>query len=145
MIYCQIREQWVAAQPEERVRQQLLSLMIQELGYPKSLIAVERGLAQMPHLQGKPGHLPDRRADILCFAKGEHGLVPVLLVECKAIPLTNKVINQVVGYNAHVQARYVAIANQTEVRTGWYDPAAKAYAFVPRIPAFSELNFSEKV
>lgn len=140
MIYCPIRESWVSDLPEERVRQRLLSLMMQELGYPKALIAVEKSLAQLPHLRSKPGPFPDRRADILCFAKGKEGLVPALLIECKAIPLTDKVINQVLGYNLHVLARYVAVANEAEVRTGWYDPAAKGYHFVPRLPSYQELN-----
>lgn len=139
MIYCPIRENWVSDLPEERVRQRLLSLMMRELGYPKGVLVVEKALSQLPHLQNKPGPYPDRRADILCFAKGKEGLVPALLIECKAVPLTDKVINQVLGYNFHVQARYVAVANEGEVRTGWFDHAKKAYAFVPRLPSYHEL------
>lgn len=140
-LYCPIREQYVADLPEERVRQRLLACMLHQLGYPKALIAVEKALAQMPHLQLQAGKMPDRRADILCFAKGiQSHLFPLLLVECKAIPLTPKVINQVVGYNHFVQARYLAIANQTEVRTGWFDVQTNAYKFGEGLPAYQTLN-----
>jgi Type I restriction enzyme R protein N terminus (HSDR_N) len=141
-LYCPIRARWVAALPEEQVRQQLLALMLGQLGYPKSLIAVERALSLLPHLY--TAKVPDRRADILCFAKAGDALTPLLLIECKAIPLTAKVINQVAGYNHFVRAPYIAIANQTQVRTGWYDPKAKAYAFVSRLPTYAEIELITK-
>ena len=140
MIFCPIREQYVADLPEERVRQNLLACMIQQLGYPKALITVERNLSQMPHLQQQARQMPERRADILCFAKGNSDLYPLLLIECKAVRLTPKVINQVSGYNHFVRARYIAVANQSEVRTGWFDPQAKAYRFISGLPASLNLK-----
>ncbi len=138
-LYCPIRKRWVTALPEERVRQELLQRMLQQLGYPESLIVVEKALGEMPHLKSSLGHIPNRRADILCFGN-EAGLFPLLLIECKAVSLNAKVINQVIGYNAHVKARYIAIANQVQVRTGWYDPKLKGYAFVERLPTYEEIT-----
>ena len=40
-IFCDWRHRWVRLTPEEWVRQQLLHRMVEQLGYPASLIAVE--------------------------------------------------------------------------------------------------------
>lgn len=142
LLFCAIREQWVAALPEERVRQHLIQHMIKDLGFPRGGIAVEMSLAQMPHLQGKGLVIPDRRADIVCFSTENNvqgTLQPLLMVECKAVPLTPKVLQQVTGYNHYVQAAFVAIANAEELRTGWYDDAKGEYQFVPFIPTYTDL------
>lgn len=141
-IYCSIRKEWVQALPEEKVRQQLILRMITYLGYPEALIAVEKSLRQMPHLTSIKGKLPERRADILCYGKdihSAHSLYPLLLIECKAILLSKKVVQQVVGYNHYVKACFIAIANEQEVRTGWYDKEEGKYVFVPRLPTYDQL------
>lgn len=141
-VYCRIRKMWVAATPEEKVRQYLLGYMIANLGFPEGGIALEKGLNQMPHLALVSQKIPDRRADIVCFAKGihpRHELYPLLLIECKAVKLTPKVINQVTGYNHFMQSYYVCVANQDQIRTGWYDKEKKAYTFVDYLPAFADL------
>ncbi|MEI6242937.1 MAG: type I restriction enzyme HsdR N-terminal domain-containing protein [Chlamydiota bacterium] len=99
------------------MRQSLLRVMIEELGYPKSLIGVEKDLFLLPHLQDKKKERVKRRADILCFAKDLHPtypIYPLLLIECKAFSFTEEVIRQVLGYNHFVQAYFVAIANPDE-------------------------------
>lgn len=141
-LYCHIRKEWVNAQPEEYVRQNLIRLMIEELGYPASHLVLEKQLGQMPHLVRKDPSWPNRRADIICFAKGihpVHSLYPLLLVECKAIKLSPKVINQVAGYNYYLKSFFIAIANQEEIRTGWYDPLKNAFNFISRLPSYPEL------
>lgn len=84
----------------------------------------------MPHLALAP-QIPLRRADILCYRQGS----PLLLVECKAIPLTSKVLQQVIAYNYYLKAPYVAVANEQELRTGWYDAEQGSYVFVDGLPA----------
>lgn len=144
-VFCPIRKLWVKATPEEIVRQNLLQQMIEALDYPFSYIAVEKELSQMPHVSTK--EIPLRRADILCYGKDIHphySLYPLLLVECKAVKLTPKFINQVTGYNHFIQAYFVAVANQHEVQTGWYDPSQKKYIFTPYLPSFKQLTQSFK-
>ncbi|MEI8365253.1 MAG: type I restriction enzyme HsdR N-terminal domain-containing protein [Parachlamydiaceae bacterium] len=139
-IFCTIRKDWVAALPEELVRQRVLSYMIENKGFPSSLIAVEIPLRQLPHLTPKDVSLvPDRRADIICFANGTSGLYPLLLVECKAIKLSSRVVSQVVGYNHFVRSRFVAIINQTELRVGWYDEVKGEYLFINHLPEYGDL------
>jgi len=144
-LYCLIREEWVAALPEEYVRQRVLNHMVNDCGFPKSLLAVEKPLRQLSHLSAAEQTLvPDRRADIICFAKDERitngGIFPLLLVECKAVKLTSRVVDQVVGYNHFIRARYVMIVNQTELQMGWYDVEKKEYVFIDYLPNYKELR-----
>lgn len=112
--YDRLRRQAVIAAPEETVRQKLIEVMVEQLGYPRELLVVEKSLSQLPHLFRQKG-LPRRRADLLCFGKNihkEHLLFPLLLVECKEGSLKLNAEQQVLGYNYFVQAPYVALANQ---------------------------------
>jgi len=141
-IFCQVRREWVAATPEEGVRQHILGQMLQK-GYPLAGIAVEKSMRHMPHLSTYNGHIPERRFDIVCFSKGIHpefSLYPLLLVECKAVKLSDKVINQVVGYNHFVGAFFVCIVNQLEIKTGSYDAASRGYKFVDYMPSYHDLH-----
>lgn len=141
-LTCPIRKAAVSALPEERIRVQLLCDLIDKLGFPASIIAVEKELSQIPHLRSLSKKLPQRRADILCFAKEIHPteeLYPLLLIECKAVKLTSKMVNQVVGYNHYLQAPYIALVNQDEIRTGWFDYEIEAYRFVPYLPTYAQL------
>lgn len=142
-LYCPIRKEWVAALPEEHVRQGVLRHMLDEKGFPAALVAVEKSLRQMPHISAREiVGMPDRRADVVCFAKGIHpdcDLYPLLIVECKAVKLSDRVVNQVSGYNHFVRACFIAIVNATEIRTGWYDRQKGSYAFVNYMPSYEEL------
>lgn len=116
-----IRKMWVAATPEEQVRQFILKQLLGQ-GYPEGLIAVEKA------------KLSGRRVDILVYQKKKGELQPYLLVECKAHKLNQATIDQVIGYNYHIQAPYIAIANAQEVRCGWFD--GNTYCFRMGIPEY---------
>ena len=140
---CRVRKEEVALQPEEQVRQQLLTKMMETLGYPPAHLTVEKALNQLPHLAHANRKLPDRRADILCFAAGIHpdyGLYPLLLIECKAhVALNTKVVRQATSYNQFVGAYFIALANESGAKTGWYDPQQGRYRFISGIPPYSVL------
>ncbi len=146
-LFCPVRKLWVAATPEEQVRQALLQKMTHEGGYPLSQIAVEKEMRQMPHLalpQGTSayGKIPSRRADVVFFGKDihpQHALYPLLVIECKAIKLSQAVINQVVGYNYYLQAYFIAVANSQEIRTGWREKDLPDYRFVHTLPSCQQL------
>jgi len=142
-VFCSIRNEFVASQPEELVRQRLLSYMFEHKGFPKSLIAVEKALKHLPHLSREnPLNIPERRADIICYGKGIHSqydLYPLLLIECKAVKLTRRVINQVAGYNQFVRACFISVVNDDEIQTGWFDSDEKKYVFTQGLPAYADL------
>lgn len=141
-IYDPIRKIAVLALPEEKVRQKLINRMIKELGFPKSYLAIEKDLCSLEHLK-KEALSTKRRADIICFAKDIHPnftLYPLLMIECKAFKLSKKTIDQVVGYNHLIKAYFVAIANEYEIITIWYNIKEKKYKSVNFLPSYSELT-----
>jgi len=142
IVYCQIRKEWVAALPEEFVRQRFLQHMIGDCGYPAPLVVVEKAIENLPHLTLKDREkVPKRRLDIMCFAKNNEKkgeLHPLLIVECKAVPLNQLVVGQVIGYNHFVRARFIAIVNETEIRFGWHD--GSEYKFIDYLPQFHFLE-----
>ena len=114
LLYDPVRRLWVKKTPEEVVRQTLLQAMIKALEFPLALIGVEVELKQLPHLATIKRGLPNRRADIICFAKETHthlSLSPLLLVECKEEPITQAAIEQAIGYNGFVEAPFIALAD----------------------------------
>jgi hypothetical protein len=138
-VFDRVRNLWVAATPEEIVRQKLLIQMIDHLDYPQNLLAVEKDLRQLPHLSLDP-HLPDRRADILSFYKdASQSLSPLLLIECKEVELDQHALDQLLGYNYFVKAPFIAMANPNEVKFGFYESRSKAYEFLNGLPSYSQL------
>lgn len=139
-IHCLLRNEWIAALPEERVRQKLVHQMVHQLGYPKSSLSVEISLHQLPHLESSVSSLPQRRADLICFAKGIHpqwDIYPLLVVECKAVKLTQKCLMQLIGYNHFLNANFIALTNGDEVRFGWRQSGE--YRYIDRLPSYEEL------
>lgn len=123
-----IRGRLVAATPEEGVRQRLIQKMTSELGYPKSLISVEKKVGS-------------RRFDLVCYTQA--GL-PLLLVECKAVELSEAAQNQALGYNDVIQAPFICVACPTGVKTLWQEGGR--IASVPFLPTFTELcAFSQRI
>jgi hypothetical protein len=130
-LFCPLRKIWVAALPEEKIRQALVQKMTQRLGYSLGSIALEKNLEQLPHLQATRS-LPRRRADLIVFAKDlhpQHAFYPLLLVECKAAPLTHKVLRQLIGYNQFVGAYFIAAVNETTTYLGYYHPHYQDFQF----------------
>lgn len=117
--------------------------MTEQLGYPKQLLVVEKALHQFPHLAHHPTKdFPRRRADLVCYAKDihpDHELYPLVLIECKAVPLTAQAIQQVTGYNHYLKARFVALCNGNEVRSGYFDAERGGYIFANTLPSYQEL------
>lgn len=139
-IYDPIRRAQVAKTPEEEVRQSLIKVLIEELGYPKELIAVEVDLKSLPHLQEFRGRLPSRRADLLVYIRQNKGLIPLLLVECKADKLNDRAKRQIIGYNTYIKAPYLALASRHQVLFGYASEGE--YLFIEGLPTFERLAYS---
>lgn len=126
--------------PEEKLRQNLLHLMVSRLEYPRSLIAVEKELSRLPHLQGQK--LPVRRLDILVFAKNIHPLYelyPLLVIECKKDKLSQDALYQVLGYNYYIKAFFAAIAGKEGVKVGFYEPDRPQMKIIDFLPSYPRL------
>ena len=80
--------------------------------------------------------------DILCYGKNihpQHPLYPLLLIECKKDAIDEKAIEQLVGYNTHVQAYFIALVGSEQERFGYRDKKTKQYIFHSGFPAFNDL------
>ena len=100
-IYDTIRKQWMLLTNEEWVRQNFIVYMVQQCGYPSTMIAVEKEIA-----------LYDRkkRFDIVVYNK-EH--IPWMMVECKSadVELSELVLQQLLRYNISLPVDYMIITN----------------------------------
>jgi len=131
-----IRCQHVSATPEEKVRQKWILAMMQSLGYPKSLLAVEKSIKSL--LQKQIFGDPSRRVDILCFTPGEEGLIPLLIVECKAKDEGAAPDFQVEGYNFSVGAPFLCVIQGDMAKTFWREGGK--ITSVPFLPKYTDLK-----
>lgn len=125
---------------EEAIRRFWIKIMIEELGFPKNLIAVEKELSKLPHIQHLPKEsIPKRRIDIVIFAKENDALFPLLLIECKAVSLIPRFFTQALSYNVVVKAPYVALANKERFLLGKYDSQAHMFSFKEGLNTYQQL------
>jgi hypothetical protein len=96
-----IRRKWLVLQKEEYVRQLLIHYLIEEKGYPKGLLAVEK---EVRYLQSR------RRYDLVVYSREGK---PWMLCECKSpdVPFSDAVLHQIARYNQEMQAPFLLITN----------------------------------
>jgi hypothetical protein len=140
-LFDPVRKRWIKETPEERIRQGWIQKMVAELEFPLSLLSIEKELSSLPHLYHlNQQEIPHRRIDIVAFGKKRGGsLFPLLMIECKAYPLNDKFASQVIGYNAFVQAPFIAIANEHQIMTGSYDSTKKHFVFQSGLSSYPHL------
>ncbi len=124
-IFDPIRKKWLLLTPEEWVRQNLVSYFVQVMGYPSSLIALEKEIQLGERI---------KRFDILVYNKAHQ---PWLMVECKApeIKLDEPVLQQVLRYHLGVPVNYLMISNGNTTY-GWVkdESGLRLISELPLIP-----------
>ncbi len=130
MIFDRIRKKMVALTPEEWVRQNFIVFLIENRGFPASLMAIEtkvniNGLSQ--------------RADIVVFNTKRN---PVLVVECKApsIKITNQVFDQVARYNIKLKTRLICVTNGMNHYCALINKDGLEYSFLQVLPEYKSLE-----
>jgi hypothetical protein len=123
-IFDPIRKKWLVLQPEEFVRQLMVQYLLQEKGYNRNRIAIERGI--------KVNGLA-KRCDILVF---DQDLQPLILIECKApeIPLSADVFHQMAVYNMQLHVPYLMMSNGTSSYIGKIDVENQQYTLLEDLP-----------
>jgi hypothetical protein len=123
-IFDPIRKKWLVLQPEEFVRQLMVQYLLQEKGYNRNRIAIERGI--------KVNGLA-KRCDILVF---DQDLQPFILIECKApeIPLNADVFHQMAVYNMQLHVPYLMMSNGTSSYIGKIDVENQQYTLLEDLP-----------
>ena len=130
-IFDPFRKKYIKLTPEEWVRQNFLSYLIHEKGFPASLIAVEKGL-KINRLQ--------KRFDAVVF---NNKLNPIVLIEFKSpeVNLDQKVFDQIAMYNLNMKVNYLIVSNGLTHYCCKMNYKANNYQFLQEIPTFLMLAF----
>lgn len=135
-IFCPFRRKYVAATPEEYVRQTFLNALVEQFGYPQSLIGVEVPIAV--------GAGVDKRCDAVVYSRS---LQPLMLIEFKApeVAITQTTLDQAAVYNTTVHAPYLILANGKQTVVARIDKQSadgeqtEQIQFLNHIPSWNQL------
>ena len=129
-IFDVLRRRYVALTPEEWVRQHFVHFLIDEKGYPPTLLANEVSL--------KIGE-KKLRADTVLY---DSQLQPRMIVEYKAptVALTPRVFEQISAYNLLLKVAFLVVSNGLEHFCCRMDYERESYEFLPEIPSYNLMN-----
>lgn len=135
-IFCPFRRKYVAATPEEHVRQTFLHALVEQFDYPQSLIGVEVPIAV--------GAGVDKRCDAVVYSRS---LQPLVLIEFKApeVAITQTTLDQAAVYNTTVHAPYLILANGKQTVVARIDKQSadgeqtEQIQFLNHIPSWNQL------
>jgi len=124
------RKRWLLLTPEEEVRQRFAAYLVNEKGYPASLLRTEYTL----HLNGMV-----RRCDILVDKPAG---MPSLMVECKAplVKIGQKVFEQAARYNLVLRLPFLVLTNGREHYCCRVNFEAQKVELLSEIPSWEELG-----
>ena len=127
-IFDSIRKKFVILQPEEWVRQHCVQFLIQEKGYPSSLINIEKELT-INKLK--------KRYDIVVF--NSDGSIHII-VECKApkININQNTFDQIARYNLELNANFLMVTNGLNHYYCQMDFKNERYQFLKDIPEYTK-------
>ena len=139
-VFCEWRRKWVRLTPEEHVRQWVLHSLVEDTGYPKSLIAVEHPI-QVAQVS--------KRCDAVVLAQD---LRPLCIIEFKApdVTLAQRVFDQVAVYNRALGVRYFIISNGKQTYAcrlkhlpqplSQGEGGSSGYEFLEALPTYEEMS-----
>ncbi|MEA3461321.1 MAG: type I restriction enzyme HsdR N-terminal domain-containing protein [Bacteroidota bacterium] len=129
MVLDVYRKRFVKLTPEEEIRQRFARYLVEEKGFPASLMMTEYSL--------KLNKL-SRRCDILVHKPAGH---PALLVECKApeVNISQATFDQVARYNLAFRVRYLMVTNGLKHYCCQLDFETEKITFLKEIPAYGDL------
>jgi hypothetical protein len=129
-IFDEYRKRYLLLTPEEWVRQSFARYLINEKGYPASLMMTEQTL----HLNKTV-----KRCDILIHKPAGK---PAVLVECKApgIAISGETFDQIARYNLVFRVKYLIVSNGLKHYCCYVDFESKKVEFMDDIPKFGELD-----
>ena len=128
LIFDKIRKKYVVLTPEEWVRQNFVTYLLEEKKYPISLIAVEKQLTV---------NKLKKRFDILVFDKNaNHNII----VECKSpkIKITQETFDQIARYNLALNAEYLIVTNGLSHYYCKMDSEKQQYIFLKDLNSYQK-------
>jgi len=130
MILDKIRKKYVSLTPEEWVRQNFISFLVEEKKYPASLMAIETKVL----INGLP-----QRADIVIYNTQRQ---PLLIVECKApsVKITSQTFDQAARYNIILKTKIICLTNGLNHYCALLDNSGINYNFLQDIPEYAKVK-----
>lgn len=125
-IYDRWRGRWVNLTPEEWVRQNFVSMLVDQRGYLSGRIANEISIRL---------NSTARRCDTVVYDASRQ---PWMIVEYKApdVEITQKVFDQIVRYNMVLKAKYLTVSNGLRHFCCQIDYDQAGYRFLKDLPAY---------
>lgn len=130
LVFDPIRKKRVALTPEEDVRQQLINLLVNKLGYPQHRMSCEYSIT----ITGLK-----YRGDIVLFDKE---LKPLFMAECKApsVKITKGTFEQILRYNMSLNVKYLLLTNGETTYFAFFDKTINDYKYLSDILPYNELS-----
>ena len=124
-----LRRKYVALTPEEWVRQHFVHFLIEQKGYPATLLANEVQLNVGNKLL---------RADSVLYGSVLH---PRMIIEYKAptVSITQKVFDQISVYNMLLKVDYLVVSNGINHYVCKMNYENQKYFFLREIPEYKDL------
>lgn len=128
-IFDVIRKKWVTITPEEWVRQNFISYLMHEKGYPKSLIRIEETIKAFEKT---------KRCDVVIYSSE---IVPLVIIECKKTEtkISKKTFEQVAIYNSSLMAKYLIVTNGLDHFCIKFNFEENSHNFLNEIPIYTNL------
>jgi len=125
-VFDRLRKQYVRLTPEEFVRQQFVSFLIEQKGYPSSRMANEIGIVL--------GNVR-KRCDTVLY---DNYLQPLMIIEYKSpsIEIDQKTFDQIARYNLALQVPWIIISNGLQHFCCRLEKENQTYAFADEIPDY---------
>ena len=132
-VYDFLRKDYFILTDEEFIRQIFVKWLIENLGYPSSIMANEIGI----RLNGTY-----KRCDTVVF---ESSGQPLMIIEYKSpkIKVNQEVFNQIVRYNMALRADFLVVSNGYSNYCCKVDYLDNTIIFLDKIPTYSELKGKE--
>ena len=145
-VYCPLKDKWLVAKPEERVRQRYICTLVNEYGYSLNQMAQELKVNNSSRGQGKA------RADIIIWKSKkdkDEKRAAFIVVECKAENVKIRVEDYYQGFNyaAWAHADFFVTTNEKETKFFNVDPAflPQKLEEVVAIPTAKDVDNAKKI
>lgn len=128
-IFDPLRRTYVALTPEEWVRQHFIHYLMNEKGYPQSLMANETQI-ELNNIK--------LRCDTVVY---DNTLTPKVIIEYKAptVAITPNVFTQIARYNLVLKVDYLIISNGLKHYCCKMDYSTNSYTFLQEIPHYRQI------
>lgn len=129
MILDILRRKYVALTPEEWVRQHFIHFLMNEKGYPSTLLQNE--------IELRCGD-KKMRCDSVLF-KNDGTARMIMEYKAPTINITQEVFNQIASYNVLLRVEYLIVSNGINHYCCKMDYENNSYRFLEEIPRYKEL------